>query len=346
MREPASRRGRAPTVHASALLALVTAMTLSLVALGPASALAISRNSVLARAQTRIDSPVKYSQKRRYLGYRTDCSGYVSMCWKTKTSWSTRSFKSVTRRISVSQLKPGDALLKRGYHIRLFYGWVDEAHTQYVAYEAGSGLVGVCRVHSIAEDLRAGYKPTRYRRITDSPASANLLHNGSFDVWARSWSGGGSPVWWQTSGTWWQPSASAVQRKDLFRSARSSLLLRNQGSLPEADAELSQSVPVLPSATYQLTVWATTVGDPGALELSLEYLNAAGESVARTVTSGDESGVDGSTFKAMSVQLASPPDAVRALVTIRLAGTAPTEDQSTTAPGNSVTLDDVSLVRQ
>ena len=93
-------------------------------------------------------------------------------------------------------------------------------------------------------------------------------------------------------------------------------------------------------------MWATTVGDPGALELSLEYLDAAGESVAQTVTSGDESGVDGSTFKAMSVQLASPPDAVRALVTIRLAGTAPTEDQSTAAPGNSVTLDDVSLVRQ
>ena len=109
------RRGACPTsARFSRCFALVTATALALVALSPASAFAISRNSVLARAQTRVDSPVKYSQKRHYLGYRTDCSGYVSMCWKTETSWSTRSFNSVTRRISASQLKPGDALLKKG----------------------------------------------------------------------------------------------------------------------------------------------------------------------------------------------------------------------------------------
>jgi hypothetical protein len=326
-------------------VALLTTLMVSAVALAPTTAMAISRNTVLARAQSWVDSPVRYSQRKRHLGYRTDCSGYVSMCWKTKTSWSTRSFKSVTRRIAVSQLKPGDAMLKKGYHIRLFYGWVDEAHTQYAAYEAGSGLVGVCRIHSIAEDLRVGYVPTRYRRITDSPASTNLLHNGSFDSWSKSWGGQGDlPVWWQTEGPPWQ--TLTTQRKDTFRSARSSLTLVNPGGDRQADTAISQSVPIIAGATYRLAAWAALASDPGGLELSLEYLDSAGRPVARTATTGVQAGVGGPAFTGMALQLASPPDAVRALVTVRLAG-AETPEAGDGAPlPVSVTVDDLSLVRQ
>jgi hypothetical protein len=311
--------------------------------LGPASASAITRNSVLSRAQSWVDSPVRYSQRKRHLGYRTDCSGYVSMCWQTKTSWSTKSFSGVTRRIAVSQLKPGDALLKKGYHIRLFYGWVDEAHTQYVAYEAGNSLVGVCRIHSIAEDLRVGYKPTRYRRITDSPKSSNLLQNGSFNTWAASWGRGNQPVWWQTDGQWWQ--TLATQRKDQYRSARSSLLLTNPGDSRD-DTELSQSVPIVAGASYQLTGWAVTPSDPRGLHMSLEFLNAGGVPVADVVTSGDQWGVGGSAFTGMSVLLAAPADAVRAVVTVGLAASAPTDANAGVPQPSSVTLDDISLVRQ
>jgi hypothetical protein len=326
-------------------LALVAALAIPLLALTPADALAISRDAVLARAQSWVDSPVRYSQRKRHLGYRTDCSGYVSMCWKTKTSWSTRSFKSVTRRIAVSQLKPGDAMLKKGYHVRLFYGWIDEAHTQYVAYEAGSSLVGVCRIHSIAEDLRVGYVPTRYRRITDSPASANLLQNGSFDSWSKSWGAqGDQPVWWQAKGSPWQ--LVTAQRKDTYRTARSSLTLINSGGARQADTDLSQSVPVVAGATYRLSAWAAMATDPHHVELHLEYLDAAGRSVARTAVTGAQAGVEGPVFRGMAVQLAVPPDAVRALVTVRLASV----DASGAADGapqnSSVTLDDLSLVRQ
>jgi hypothetical protein len=319
-------------------------MALSLSVLVPASASAITRNSVLARAQSWVDSPVRYSRTKRHLGYRTDCSGYVSMCWKTKTSWSTRSFGGVTRRIAASQLRPGDALLKKGYHIRLFYGWIDEAHTQYVAYEAGNSLVGVCRIHSIAEDLRAGYKPTRYRRITNSPQSANLLQNGSFDTWATSWGRGNQPVWWQTNGQWWQ--TLATQRKDQYRSARNSLLLTNPGGDSRDETELSQSAPIVAGANYRLTGWAMTPADPHGLELSLEFVNAAGEPVAEIATSGDQWGVGGSAFTGMSVLLAAPADAVRAVVTVRLAGSAPTDASAGVSQPSSVTMDDISLVRQ
>ena len=132
---------RTHRVRGRTALVAVVALALALSALGATSALAITRNTVLYRAQRRVDMPVPYSQAKRYAGYRTDCSGYVSSCWATGTSWNTRTFFRVTHRISVSELRPGDAMLKKGYHIRLFYGWVDDAHTSYVAYESANGQV-------------------------------------------------------------------------------------------------------------------------------------------------------------------------------------------------------------
>jgi len=133
------------------------------------SAQAITRTDVLVRAQKRIDSPVPYSQTKYYAGYRTDCSGYVSSCWGTGTSWSTSSFYKVSHTIKSSQLLPGDAMLKKGYHVRLFYAWLDDAHTQYVAYESAYGQVAGCRVHSMAEDLNFGFVPNRYDNRPDNP---------------------------------------------------------------------------------------------------------------------------------------------------------------------------------
>ena len=324
--------------------AFVLPLALAFVLLGASSAFAITRDSVLERAQKRVDIPVAYSQAKRYDGYRTDCSGYVSMCWKTGTSWNTRSFHAVSHSIPVSALQPGDALLKKGYHVRLFYGWVDEARTKYVAYESADGLIAGCRIHSIAEDLDFGYVPVRYDRVSASPKPRNVLKNGSFDVWSRSWgSRSDQPVWWQSTGAWWK--TLVTRRKDTYRSARSSADLVNPAGNPAAYAELSQSVPIVAGAQYRLSVWAKTSFDPRGLELKIAYLNAADESLAETSTSGDCARVTGTKFKKMSVLLEAPPGSTRAQVSVRLAGGRTTTASGTVVPGTSATLDDISLVR-
>ena len=342
-----ARTTRAP----SAWLGLLLPLALSLTLLAPLPASAISRNSVLARAQSWVDSPVTYSQKKYHLGYRTDCSGYVSMCWRTGTSWSTRSFHVVTHKIAKSSLKPGDALLKRDYHIRLFYGWLDDAHTQYVAYEAGA-KVAVCRIHSLSDDLAFGYVPTRYDHISDSPASTNLLHNGAFNTWASSWSSrGDQPVWWQANGQWGQARSQLNQklvtrRKDTYRSTHNSAKLINPSADPATFTELSQSTSVTAGAGYRLSAWAKTAFDPSGIQLRLVYLNAAGQPVAESSGTGDASSLDNSSFRRMSVASTTPTDAVRALVTVRLAGGSTTDASGTVVPGTSATLDDISLTRQ
>jgi|GEM_PF-2689482 len=326
-----------------ALTALITVLALALTLGTPTSASAISRDQVLARGQVRVDAPVPYSQSRYYAGYRTDCSGYVSMAWSTKTSWSTRSFHLVSHRITTSQLKPGDALLKKGYHIRMFYGWVDAKHTQYVAYETSNGSYAGTRIHSIAEDLAYGYVPTRYNRITDSPKPLSVLQNGSFDVWSRSWSGAEQPVWWQSNESWRQ--TLVTHRKDTYRATRSSLRLTNPSDDPEEYTELSQSAPVVAGATYYLSSWAKTDSAPAGVELKLAYLNAAGEALVETSTSGDRARLNGSSFKRMAMLTAAPAGTVKALVTVRLAPSTTVDASGTIIPGTSVTLDEIVMTR-
>ena len=322
------------------LLPLVLAFSL----MGAPNALAITRDQVLARAQVMQDAPVPYSQSRYHAGYRTDCSGYVSMAWATGTSWTTRSFHLVSHTIPTSQLKPGDALLRYDSHIRLFYGWVDAAHTQYVAYETVTNTYAGCRVHSIAEDLGYGYVPTRYDHIVDSPKSSNVLNNGTFNTWASSWgSPSGQPVWWQATGPW--SPLLVAHRKDTYRSARSSLRLVNSSGDPTIYSELTQSVPVVPGARYTLTGWAACAYASKLVELKLSYLNAAGQSVSETTTTGDRFYINRGSFRSMSVALTAPRDAVKALVALRIAGGITTNTAGVAVPGTAVTVDDFSLVR-
>lgn len=327
------------------VVATFSAMVVVFSLLGTASAWAISRNTVLARAQVRIDKPVPYSQSKYYAGYRTDCSGYVSMCWATGSSYNTRTFYQVTHRIPVADLRPGDAMLRKGYHIRLFYGWVDEAHTSYVAYESASGVgIAGTRVHSLAEDLGSGYVPVRYDRITNSAASRNLLKNGAFKVWSRSWGDRpDQPVWWLTSGSWWE--TLATPRTNTYRTSARSLELLNSSGDPETFTELSQSAPIVAGKKYRLSAWAKTAADASGLELRLSYLGAAGEPLTETVTSGQSAGIDNGSFKRMLVQLTAPADAVRAVATVRLAGATTTDTAGAPVTGSSAILDDISLYR-
>ena len=334
LRSAATKKVRLTVVFALLVVALVFASA--------SSAFAITRATVLSRAQSWVDHPVAYSQSKYHLGYRTDCSGYVSMCWATGTSWATASFHAVTHPISKSELKPGDAMLKKGYHIRLFHNWANSSHTSYVAYEAGT-KVAVVRVHSLASDLGAGYVPTRYNGILDGPASNNVIWNSSFDAWTGTWGQGGEePVTWELTGPEWQ--TLVAHRTDVYHSGHSSLQLLNPSDDPDTYTELSQTAPVVAGAIYGLSGWARSASDPAGLTLSVTYLDAANQTLAEHTATGSASALSGTSFTLMSSSATAPAGAANAVVTVRLAGghtTGPSGDVS----GTSAILDDITLTR-
>ncbi|MGA8117040.1 MAG: hypothetical protein WCA46_25670 [Actinocatenispora sp.] len=123
---------------------------------GAASTVApsIGRSEVLARAQSWIDAGgYPYSQSDYTPdGWRTDCSGYVSMAWNVgfdvNGGTNTVGLLDYSTRIDKEQLQPGDILLDANgtnvtRHVVLFEKWADDAHNSYWAYEqSGSGDIG------------------------------------------------------------------------------------------------------------------------------------------------------------------------------------------------------------
>lgn len=90
------------------------------------------RERAIERGFRWLDRGVSYSQGRSFEGYRTDCSGFVSMCWELGQSYTTASFENgsapVSELRSYDSLLPGDALVRRSRgsgHIVLFLGWND-----------------------------------------------------------------------------------------------------------------------------------------------------------------------------------------------------------------------------
>src|SRR5262245_7554274 len=50
------------------------------------------RRSAVERGFSWYDAQVSYSQSAYHEGYRTDCSGFVSMCWELGQSYTTANF--------------------------------------------------------------------------------------------------------------------------------------------------------------------------------------------------------------------------------------------------------------
>ena len=326
------------------LVVLLLPLAIAVTSLGASTALAIGRTTVIARAQNWVDKPGTYSQKKFRDGYRKDCSGYVSMCWKTGTSHSTRSFSKVTTRIRVSSLRPGDALLKKGEHIRLFYGWLDATHTDYVAYEAANDQSSICLVESIQDDLADGYVAVRYKKIANSPASSNLLKNPSFNVWGYHDSNSQIPLWWQVYSA---PDETVVsQAMDAYHTSRSSVMLTNSSQDPAVSSEFSQSVGVTAGQKYRFKMWAATPCAPSALAMGIQYLDAAGQSIQSWRADGAMRDPDLDTsFKAMSFDSVAPAGAVRARVSLRLAGGVTPGSDGQYYAGTAAWIDDVSLTK-
>ncbi|MBN2781133.1 MAG: T9SS type A sorting domain-containing protein [Candidatus Marinimicrobia bacterium] len=95
-----------------------------------------------------------------------DCSGYVSICWKTAQKYGTSTISSVSYQLpSVNDLLPGDATNKSGSHIRLFVEWTDDG--KLIQAEAtSSGIPGwFTRYYTWTVSGITGYVPIRYNSM-------------------------------------------------------------------------------------------------------------------------------------------------------------------------------------
>jgi cell wall-associated NlpC family hydrolase len=134
----------------------------------PAGALSQSRRDILARAEHWVEQGVPYNQGVWHEGYRTDCSGYVSMCWGLGASLVTSTMPQVAHPIAKEDLRAGDVLLNRDVatgHVILFDRWADYAHSSYVGFE----LCPQGTLHHVIPypyyDGYGTYEPYRYDRV-------------------------------------------------------------------------------------------------------------------------------------------------------------------------------------
>ncbi len=166
---------------------------LILIALVPTPASAMSRSSVLARGKVWVTKNVPYS-KSRYakidgslvptntpyaaavaLGYRTDCSGFVSMCLKLTNSkgqpmsLATDTLGRVLTPIAKNEIQSGDVILRPkgpnvAYgHAVMFMGWADPNHTSYWTYEESNSRSGaISRKVTYPFGGERGFAPYRY----------------------------------------------------------------------------------------------------------------------------------------------------------------------------------------
>jgi hypothetical protein len=126
------------------------------------------RRAAIERGFGWYDARVPYSQSRSHGGYRTDCSGFVSMCWQLGTSYTTASFKAGVASSSLGSydsLEPADALVFRSGshgHIVLFLGWNDAAHSSACVLEEASTASDMqFRARSAASLRASGFRPIR-----------------------------------------------------------------------------------------------------------------------------------------------------------------------------------------
>ncbi|MGW2043726.1 FG-GAP repeat domain-containing protein [Streptomyces sp. NPDC001858] len=139
-----------------------------------AAAAPITRSAVIARAKTWVDAQVPYDQNGYRDGYRTDCSGMVSMAWNLGTNAWTGDLDTYATRISKSELRKGDMLLfhntanpTNGSHVVLFERWTDSSMTSYVGIEQTPPHT-LRRTIPYAYFSNSGsYVPYRYNNIVD-----------------------------------------------------------------------------------------------------------------------------------------------------------------------------------
>jgi cell wall-associated NlpC family hydrolase len=137
---------------------------------------AISRDTVIKRAKTWLTAidghQVPYSQSKTFQGYRTDCSGYVSMALqygKPGTNTVGLASSQFTSKIKMAQLQKGDLVIDANgsnttRHVVIFESWANSAHSKYNAYEQrGSyGTDHSVRSYGLGNDDYDAYRPKKY----------------------------------------------------------------------------------------------------------------------------------------------------------------------------------------
>lgn len=161
---------------------LATALVAMFVFAIPSIAPALSRSTILARADRWVKLGVSYSQSAYFEGYRTDCSGYVSMAWALTSngrpiSLSTASLDAPNVSVAITKdaLQPGDLILRpsdqpgaSSGHAVIFAGWADQAHTKYYGYHESSSQNGATYA-TIPYPFynETGYTPRRFVGLDD-----------------------------------------------------------------------------------------------------------------------------------------------------------------------------------
>lgn len=110
---------------------------------------------------------VPYSMRDYYRGYRTDCSGFVSMAWGLERSLTTETLPGVSHPIDKDDLQTGDILLRQNGadigHVIIFLRWVPGSnHTKYYAVHQ-TGPETTKEVIT----MDGGYLAYRYDNITE-----------------------------------------------------------------------------------------------------------------------------------------------------------------------------------
>ncbi len=135
---------------------------------------ALDRDAVIERAQGWVDADVPYSQTAFHDGYRTDCSGFVSMAWGLPENLTTWRIPLVATEISKDDLLPGDILLdytSDNRHVVIFERWANTEHSAYWALEC-SGHPEIDRAIRRVVPYpyvmnESHYLPYRYKGMTE-----------------------------------------------------------------------------------------------------------------------------------------------------------------------------------
>ena len=128
-----------------------------------------NQNRILQRAKAWVDAKVPYSQTNTYDGYRTDCSGFISMAWELARPGFVTGNLPHTVVSSPDDLRPGDAInnkqLGNNGHVVMFVQWSgnwNQGKRKFVAYEENYGYRGAVQTTLTLEQSRNGWNIPEY----------------------------------------------------------------------------------------------------------------------------------------------------------------------------------------
>ncbi|MFC4530950.1 hypothetical protein [Sphaerisporangium dianthi] len=164
-----------------------------------AAAAPVTRSQMIARAKTwnpGTSKRVPYSQNKTHGGYRTDCSGYVSMALglaKPGPITVGLAKSAYTRRIQLSELRRGDLIIdaigsNTTRHVVIFDRWANSGHSSYWAYEQRGSYGTDYRTRSYGLSSGSEYKPYRALNIReDAPVPPPTVTRAQVIARAKTW---------------------------------------------------------------------------------------------------------------------------------------------------------------